>query len=341
MTRNDWPYLSEWTDKRSGKIFRRVRKAGRVAYLPADCPKSDKRFTDAYHAAINGAEIAPKPFRGSLDDLAHRYYASAEFRSLAPGTVKGYRFTLGKLLKDHGDKPVKAIERQHIRALMNRETADGANKLLKMFRILMAFAVEEGVRSDNPTLGLKRVKVHSDGFHSWTDAEILQFRERHASGTKERLAFELFYNTAQRRGDVVRMGWSDIEGEAIRVRQAKTGALLWIPLHPDLRRELEIADRFGVTLLLTKFRKPFSKFGFGAWFRRACDQADLPKHCAAHGLRKAAARTLAEVGCTTEEIKALTGHSSSAEVDRYVKAANQRKLAGAAILRLERNGGKT
>ena len=56
MTRNDWPYLSEWTDKRSGKIFRRVRKAGRVAYLPADCPKSDKRFTDAYHAAIRSEE---------------------------------------------------------------------------------------------------------------------------------------------------------------------------------------------------------------------------------------------------------------------------------------------
>jgi len=53
-----------------------------------------------------------------------------------------------------------------------------------------------------------------------------------------------------------------------------------------------------------------------------------------HGLRKAAARRLAEADCTTEQIKAITGQGDRM-VAHYTKDANQRKLASAAILKLE------
>jgi len=54
-------------------------------------------------------------------------------------------------------------------------------------------------------------------------------------------------------------------------------------------------------------------------------------HCSAHGLRKAAARRLAEAGCTAHEIAAITGHASLREIVRYTKAADQRRLATAAM----------
>jgi integrase len=56
-----------------------------------------------------------------------------------------------------------------------------------------------------------------------------------------------------------------------------------------------------------------------------------------HGLRKTAAKTLVEVGCTAHEIMAVTGHKSLAEVERYTRAANQKRMASAAIHRLEQN----
>jgi integrase len=56
-----------------------------------------------------------------------------------------------------------------------------------------------------------------------------------------------------------------------------------------------------------------------------------------HGLRKTAARKLAEAGATEEQIKPIAGHTTSAMVAHYVKGANQRKLAKAAILKLEKN----
>jgi hypothetical protein len=50
-------------------------------------------------------------------------------------------------------------------------------------------------------------------------------------------------------------------------------------------------------------------------------------------LRKAACRRLAEAGCTVHEIAAISGHASLHEVERYTKAADQMKLARAAMER--------
>ncbi|PZQ16882.1 MAG: hypothetical protein DI565_05675 [Ancylobacter novellus] len=52
-------------------------------------------------------------------------------------------------------------------------------------------------------------------------------------------------------------------------------------------------------------------------------------------LRKAAARRLAEVGCSTHEIASITGHKSLEEVERYTRAAEQKTFARAAVTRLE------
>jgi integrase len=53
-----------------------------------------------------------------------------------------------------------------------------------------------------------------------------------------------------------------------------------------------------------------------------------------HGLRKAAARRLAEAGCTEKQIAAITGHTTLKEIARYTKAADQERLAIDAISKL-------
>jgi integrase len=57
----------------------------------------------------------------------------------------------------------------------------------------------------------------------------------------------------------------------------------------------------------------------------------LPAHCAAHGLRKAACRRLAEAGCSANVIAAISGHTSLREVERYTRAADQERMARAGI----------
>jgi integrase len=57
----------------------------------------------------------------------------------------------------------------------------------------------------------------------------------------------------------------------------------------------------------------------------------LPERRVPHGLRKAAARRLAEIGCSEKQIAAVTGHTTLKEVARYTRAANQERLAADAI----------
>lgn len=68
--------------------------------------------------------------------------------------------------------------------------------------------------------------------------------------------------------------------------------------------------------LATEFGKPHTANGFGTWFGRRCDEADLP-HCSAHGLRKAGATFAAERGATVHMFKAMYGWSTLKEPERY------------------------
>jgi integrase len=47
---------------------------------------------------------------------------------------------------------------------------------------------------------------------------------------------------------------------------------------------------------------------------------------------------LAEIGCTEHEIAAITGHASIAEVQRYTKAADRKRLARSAMAKLIEGG---
>jgi integrase len=62
--------------------------------------------------------------------------------------------------------------------------------------------------------------------------------------------------------------------------------------------------------------------------------AGLPERCVTHGLRKAAARWLAEAGCSTREIAAITGHATLREIERYTAKAEQARLARQAMARV-------
>jgi integrase len=54
-----------------------------------------------------------------------------------------------------------------------------------------------------------------------------------------------------------------------------------------------------------------------------------------HGLRKNAAKALAEAGCTDAEIMAVTGHRTTEMIRLYTRQAEQRRMARQAMNKLE------
>jgi site-specific recombinase XerD len=109
----------------------------------------------------------------------------------------------------------------------------------------------------------------------------------------------------------------------INVRQSKTGTTLAIPLHPELQAVLKATPADHLTFLT----RPFRPDVFTHWFKRKCREAGLPSRASVHGLRKAACRRLAELGCSASVIAAISGYSPLREVSRYTAAADQVRLA--------------
>jgi integrase len=102
---------------------------------------------------------------------------------------------------------------------------------------------------------------------------------------------------------------------------------LTIPVHSELARIIAATPASNMTFLASGWGKPFkSAASLSGWMRRQCKAAGLPE-VSAHGLRKSCARRLAEAGCSPHQIMSITGHSTLKEIERYTKAADQKRLA--------------
>ena len=130
------------------------------------------------------------------------------------------------------------------------------------------------------------------------------------------------------------MGWQHVRDGKIAVRQEKTNTPLLIPIAAELADALALVTRINITFLLTEAER-CSQQQASAIVSRSLRLGGLPQ-CSAHELRKLAATRLANAGCSEREIIAITGHKSVSEVSRYVKAADQDRLAEQAITKINK-----
>jgi integrase len=290
-------------------------------------------FMEAYQAALDGApkiEIgASRTIPGTVNAAIAAFYKSHKFTKNKAITQATDRNILEAFRAKHGDKRIALMERRHVQNML-AEKADrpaAQRNLLRVLRVLLASAVEQGLRPDNPAAGVKLPKLKTDGFHSWTEDELRQYEAHYPIGTKERLALALLLYTAQRRSDVVRLGLQDMRDGWLHFTQSKTGAEVNIPVVPPLADVIAATPMVGVkTFLVTDYGRPFTAAGFGNWFRDRCSEAGLA-HCSAHGLRKAFLRRMAEAGCSEEFIASVSGHKDMREIRTYTRAANKARMA--------------
>ena len=343
-TKSGLPKQCSWNVDRHGKRRVRFRWRGFSTYLTGT-PWSE-HFMRQYAAALDGVKAqgtnvgAGRTIPGSFDALCVSYYRAPEFRGLKASTQKVRRNIIERFRAEHGRKPINRLGRAHIKDIIGAkaDTPEAANNLLKVLRLLLACALDQGMIETNPAVGLRGYKSRGEGYHTWTETEVAQFQATHPVGTTARLAFVLALYTAQRVSDVVRMGWQHVKGDRIAVRQQKTNKPLLIKMHPELVRVLASVPKGNLTFLVTERGAPFTPAGLSNWFGKRCREAGL-RQCSAHGLRKLAATRLANAGASTDHIKARTGHETSKEVERYTRAADQARLDEQALelqLRAER-----
>jgi integrase len=332
-TKSGLPKHCTYQADRYGNRRMRFRRRGVSVYLTG-IPWSED-FMRQYAAAleredVNRAQIGAtkRTLPGSFSALCVSYYKSPEFRGLKASTQRVRRNVLERFRAEHGHRLLKDLQSGHIRRIIGAKvnTPEAGNNLLKVLRVVLDYAVSESMIAGNPAIHVKRYTSKGEGIHTWTEAEVAQFEARFPVGSKPRLALALMLCTAQRRGDIVRMGWQHLQGDSIAVRQEKTDSPLLIPIHHELAHALASVPRTNLTFLITERGRPFTSASFGNWFRKRCNEAGLPQ-CSAHGLRKCAATRLADAGCSLHQIMAVTGHKSMSSVAPYTKRADQARLA--------------
>lgn len=248
----------------------------------------------------------------------------------------------------HGTKRVGLIAEAHLVKIMNDiPSLSSRRSWLKAIKHLLQHAVPI-MRKDNPAERIAQVKLpKSKGHWTWTDDQIATYRTHWKLGTKQRLVFEFALETVSRRGEVVRFGpqhcYVGSEGERrIRIERTHGSDDVDIPVSDALAAAIDamplptaINGIVPLTFLHTERGKVRSKKALGNDFAGWVKLAGLPDQCRLHGLKKGGMRRGAEAGLTSHELMGQSGHKSLAEVERYTKAANKRKLAdsGAAKLR--------
>ena len=333
-------YVSAFRDK--GGIVRyrfRCTRKGIDTYMKAQ-PFSTE--WEAEYRALLAGTVAPmvigagRAAPGTIADLVARYRASDEWPRKTAGTRRNWESSLAKLTENVGnvtvanwtaERAAKVLAKMHDRPF-------AADNFRKRMKALWAWAVRHGIAKSNPWATTRPYAKKTEGFRTWTEAEIATFTARYPAGTKEHLALHLMLGTFARRSDAIRLGPQHVRDGRLRFRSLKTGAEVDIPITPDLRASLAAYKGEGLCFLLTAFNRPFKDAGFGNWFADRCKAAGVPGR--AHGLRKLAAVRMAEAGATLPELMAWGGWTTEREPLRYITQANRGKLADAGAAKLSR-----
>lgn len=277
----------------------------------------------------------------TLDRLIREYRSTPEFKVLRPNTLKTYQRAFN-LMEPWHETLVESFRRRDVIEMRNvfMDTPALADQVKNVFSILMKFAVVMEYRETNPASGIKNI---GKGEHKrWTNEQVA-YALKHLPERFRRAVLVGLY-TGQRAGDCIRMTWSDYDGAGVLVAQEKTGTKLWVPCHRALRAELDLwrQERTAVTIITDSHGHPYANSGsFSTVFSAAVRGHRPLAGCVFHGLRKTAAAHLAEAGCSTLEIAAITGHKTLQMIELYTREAEQRTRAKAAIIRLENAGRKT
>ena len=287
-----------------------------------------------------GPDAPDLPDAGSVAALLIAYRASPEHARIRASTRAMYERALRPWEHDRWRTvPVAQVKRRDILAIRDAiakaRGPGAADGFARVTALLFGWALERGEIEHSPAT---RIKALSKGaWPDWGEDAIARALEALPADLRRVVTLGLY--TGQRRADLTTMEWGHIRGERIAVQQAKTGRALLVPIHPTLAAELAAWRRDGSTgaILRTETGRPWTAQHLSNRMRLEMGKLGMGG-LNVHGLRKAAARRLAEAGCSTHEIAAITGHTTLAMVQLYTEAVRQEATAESAMRRLRAVG---
>ncbi len=289
------------------------------------------------NADRDARRVARQQPSGTVAWVIGQYRETDRFTRLAPNTLRGYQRWLDVIETIWGTLEIADITRQvciHWIDLYKSQPASQKLAAAVLYNVLAEAQYHGLVGAANPAGRLRlsasnrRAEVWSpEDRAAWTDTARAH---RHAKALA--IYFALLEYTAQRPVDVLAMRWENYDGKRIELVQQKTGKLVRVPVHHELRAIMneDVRHIAGpiVGLGLTLARKLFAEVSAVAGI----------EGLQARDLRRTACVRLAEAGCTAIEIAAISGHSierTTQILETYVPRTEA--MGAAAMARWERN----
>lgn len=306
-------------------------------------PEFDGEYRRLEGIAAENADAAMPVVCKTLGALMTAYRGSPAFLDKAAATKADYLEAMNWLKPLH-DMPLERIDTPAMARLRDQAFKTRkrwfANHLLRFLSALFNWGRPYGYMTINPCESVPKIrKPRGERVvnRPWSASEFAIVME--AMPPELRVAVALGAHAGLREGDAIRLTWSAYDGAVIETRQLKTGDPVWVPAHSVLRAILDTAPRRAVTIVTGAKGLPFTESGFRARFfkviRKLVAEGKVQPGLTFHGLRHTAATMLADAGCDTRDIMAITGHRTEAMVRRYTEHADQKRRATAAISKLE------
>lgn len=321
------PYLR--SKLRRGRWFHTYRRAGKEVSLGVHgLHPTDPQVFAAYCAEHARWEDRPPetatPDAGTFAWAVDLLMASDGWKRLAPSTRQTRATILRRYVAAQGARPLSSITTEVLEAALHAKGGFAAINELKALRPVFRHAAKLRFIPADPTKGIELDKPKSKGHPTATVAEIARFQKRWPIGTTERLAFDLAILTGAARVDLCRLGRHNICDGVLTYNRQKTGTEANVPVTAELQAVIARTRDIAPTFLLTQYGKPFTDAGLGNYFADAATEARVGFRL--HGLRKAFCVFWAEKGHSTHEIAAMAGHTTLAEVARYTRDADRRRM---------------
>jgi integrase len=285
--------------------------------------------------------MQPSPFRATYSAIIIGYRTSPEFQNLRPQTRKDYGRYLVLIEEEFGDAPIEAISDPRIRAdflawrdKFAQRSARTADYAWAVLRRVIEWGVDRGKILENRALRGKRLYSVDRSEKLWLPEHLSAIMS--VATPELQLALTLALYTGQRQGDLLRLSWTNYDGQTIRLRQSKTGRNVAVPVAPTLKRLLDGLPRKSAVVLLTPSGMPWKADHFRhAWAAASKAAGITDLHF--HDLRGTTVTILSEQGANPQEIATITGHSLTtvaAILDKY--SGRTLPLAELAMAKLEK-----
>ena len=260
----------------------------------------------------------------SFQEFVEGEWKAAHFDRYKPSTRRGVSHILNRrLLPAFGSKPLDRITPAQVRQWFDdfSRTAPGnANNALNQFRQIMKLAVALGHIDADPSRGIRRnLRAALTRFLSRDEIDRLHRAldgQTRKSGRAQADIVRLLLLTGCRKGEIVRLRWSEVRDDMLVLEDSKTGPRR-VPLNTQARHILERQPRGESPFVFPSPRDPSRPRDpdLRLWYR-VRREAEI-EDCRLHDLRHTHASHAVMNGVPVPVVSRLLGHSDVRMTLRY------------------------